>query len=90
MLMSAPVVCPRCGRAVKSIQRFRSNGRTYYRFYHGNGEKCYVGPREYVYATRTQWRTLVIMGAVEVGREESYIEGSIRAIREISSMATPE
>jgi hypothetical protein len=30
------------------------------------------------------------MGAVEVGREESYIEGSIRAIREISSMATPE
>jgi hypothetical protein len=35
-------------------------------------------------------QTLVIMGAVEVGREESYIEGSIRAIREISSMAAPE
>jgi hypothetical protein len=26
----------------------------------------------------------------EVGREESYIEGSIRVIREISSMAAPE
>ena len=86
----ATEILTRCGRAVRSIQKFRSNGRTYYRFYHGNGEKCYVGPREYVYATRTQWRTLVIMGAVEVGREESYIEGSIRAIREMSSMATPE
>ena len=90
MLMSAPVICPRCGKPARSMQKFRSNGRTYYRFYHGNGERCYVGPREYVYATRTQWRTLVIMGAVEVGREESYIEGSIRAIREISSMAAPE
>ncbi len=90
MLMSAPAICPRCGKPARSIQKFRSNGRTYYRFYHGNGERCYVGPREYVYATRTQWRTLVIMGAVEVGREESYIEGSIRAIREISSMAAPE
>jgi len=90
LLMSAPAICPRCGKPARSIQKFRSNGRTYYRFYHGNGERCYVGPREYVYATRTQWRTLVIMGAVEVGREESYIEGSIRAIREISSMAAPE
>ena len=88
--MSAPAICPRCGKPARSMQKFRSNGRTYYRFYHGNGERCYVGPREYVYATRTQWRTLVIMGAVEVGREESYIEGSIRAIREISSMAAPE
>ena len=88
--MNAPAICPRCGKPARSMQKFRSNGRTYFRFYHGNGEKCYVGPREYVYATRTQWRTLVIMGAVEVGREESYIEGSIRAIREISSMAAPE
>jgi len=90
LLMSAPAICPRCGKPARSMQKFRSNGRVYYRFYHGNGERCYVGPREYVYATRTQWRTLVIMGAVEVGREESYIEGSIRAIREISSMAAPE
>jgi hypothetical protein len=88
--MSDVIICPRCGKPVKSIQRFRSNGRTYFRFYHGNGERCYVGPREYIYATRTQWRTLVIMGAVEVGREEMYIEGSIKAIREISSIATHE
>ena len=90
MLMSTPVICPRCGKPARSIQKFKSNGRVYYRFYHDNGERCYVGPREYIYATRTQWRTLVIMGAVEVGREELYIEGSIKAIREISSMATHE
>jgi hypothetical protein len=83
--MSNTVICPRCGRAVRSIHSFKSNGRTYFRFYHEDGSRCYVGPREYVYATRTQWRTLVIMGAVEVGREEMYIEGSIRAIREMNA-----
>lgn len=84
-MMSAPVVCPRCGRAVRSIHSFTSNGRTYYRFYHEDGSRCYVGPREYIYATKTQWKTLVIMGAVEVGREELYIEGSIKAIREMNT-----
>ena len=84
--MSNTVICPRCGRAVRSIHSFTSNGRTYYRFYHEDGSRCYVGPREYVYATRTQWKTLVIMGAIEVGREEMYIEGSARAIREIGAL----
>ncbi len=80
------VLCPRCNRIVRSIHPFKSNGRVYYRFYHDDGSRCYVGPREYVYATRTQWRTIVIMGGVEVGREEFYVEGAVRAIREINEL----
>ncbi|GAB6948190.1 hypothetical protein JCM16161A_23200 [Vulcanisaeta sp. JCM 16161] len=77
------VICPRCGKVVKSVYQFRSNGRVYYRFYHGDGSRCYVGPAEYVYATRTQWRTLTIYGAVVPSREELYVEGAIEALREM-------
>lgn len=81
--MSQVLVCPRCGRPVKSVHRFRSGGRVYYRFYHEGGSRCYVGPAEYVYATRTQWRTLVIYGAVVSDREEEYIKGAVAALREL-------
>ncbi len=83
MLMGELLVCPRCGRPVRSVHSFRSNGRVYFRFYHGDGSRCYVGPAEYVYATRTQWRTLTIYGAVVPGREEEYIRGAVEALREM-------
>lgn len=82
--MGEAIVCPRCGRPVKSVHVFTVNGIVYYRFYHGGGVRCYVGPREYRYATRTQWRTITIFGAMELDREERYIRGSVMAIREMS------
>jgi len=61
------MICPRCGRPIKYIERHRVGDRIYLYAVHGvskkNGktriDRCYLGPEDhYVYVTRTHSEAL--------------------------------
>jgi hypothetical protein len=79
--------CPRCGRPVNYVERQRRGGRWYYYAAHYEGcdivggrvrkrvRKCYLGPEEYEYVTRTHGDLGVIFrGAINSTRIISYLD----------------
>ena len=78
-------VCPRCGERYSYIDVRVRGGRVYYYAVHYYREgsrrrvrKCYLGPREYVYASLTHAREgLRFRGLVDPMRVLDYLEAIV-------------
>ena len=87
------MICPRCGRPIDWIEKANRNGRVYYYAVHYLGstsvngklkkkvKKCYLGPEEYVYVTRTHAKEgLVLKGLPEQYRTIEYLRELLASI----------
>jgi hypothetical protein len=84
--------CPRCGYEISWIERIRRGDRVYYLAVHYLGysgkkkkvRKCYLGPEEYVYVSRThQDLGIVFEGAIDDRRIINYLHTFIKALTKI-------
>ena len=75
-----PIICPRCGEKGTLVKSPKA-GRVYYKVRHGkrgNYWYCYLGPEDYVYATRTH--DLVLHGYPVKNRYLLYLQDLLNHI----------
>lgn len=83
----AVLVCPRCGDLASYVEKQRRGARYYYYAVHYSGcaaaggkvkkhvKKCYLGPEEYEYVTRTHSDLgIVFRGAINSARIIDYLD----------------
>lgn len=96
------MICPRCGRPIKYIERHRVGDRVYLYAVHGvsrkNGktriDRCYLGPENhYIYVTKTHSEALGMRLRNILNIEENvrqYMEDLIRYMAQTSDQAMKE
>ena len=81
--------CPRCGLRVNWLEKRERGGRAYYYAVHYKGReggkkvvsKCYLGPKEYEYVTKThEGLGLTLRGLVEPRRVLDYLDSLLVAL----------
>jgi len=81
--------CPRCGGVISWIESQRKGGRVYYVAVHYLGrvggkrmvKKCYLGPEEYVYVSRThQDLDITLEGLIRDRRLINYLDAFISSL----------
>jgi hypothetical protein len=84
--------CPRCGGEISWIEKQKKGDRIYYLAVHYLGysgkkkkvRKCYLGPEEYVYVSRThQDLGIIFEGAIDERRVIHYLDMFIMSLTKI-------